>query len=166
MGRKCSVFNCTSGFKTSKFKGHIFGFPNDADEKETWVNALPNKLNVSEITSNYDVCELHWSQNYPTKPLNRWEVPVKPPSIFQVKSSCCQQTATRKKRDINVRNVSQFARAENTILMENGLDVDIIQSVETFVERCQELQLPILKNDTGVTLLGMSTESPPGITLN
>ena len=55
MGIKCSVLKCNSGFKTSKFKGHIFGFPSDADEKLTWVNALPNKLDVSEITCNYGV---------------------------------------------------------------------------------------------------------------
>ena len=62
-----------------------------------------------------------------------------------------------------MRKVSQTARAEKTILMENALDVDIIQSWETFLERCQELQLPILKNDAGITLLGMSLESPPAL---
>ena len=133
MGRKCSVFNCTSGFKASKFKGHIFGFPSDSGEKESWANALPNKHNVSEITSNYGVCEVYWLQQYPTKPLNRWQVPVKPLSIFQVESSCCQQTATKKKRDIYVRTLSQSARAENTRLMENALDEDIIQSWESFL---------------------------------
>ena len=41
----------------------------------------------------------------------------------------------------------------------------VCQTWETFLERYQELQLPILKNGAGITLLVMSTESPPGITL-
>ena len=53
MGRKCSVYNCDSGYKTNEtFKGHVFGFPADPDDKEAWINSLPNKL-----TKTTDECD-------------------------------------------------------------------------------------------------------------
>ena len=35
MGRICTVFNCRSRYKGDTFKGSVFGFPTDADERQT-----------------------------------------------------------------------------------------------------------------------------------
>ena len=128
MGRTCIAFNCSSGYKSNKtFKGTIHGFPDDPDERDTWVNALPNKIKITDITVNVGVCELHWPQDVPTKPKNRWRVPTVPPSLFQVDSSCCRQTTATKTRNITTRRVSQSARAESAKI---EFDSDIIKNWE------------------------------------
>ena len=75
MGRKCSVSNCNTGFATCTYKGSVFSFPHGGtDERETWKNALPNKLIT--ITNDMGVCDLHWPPGHRTKKVKRWIVPV------------------------------------------------------------------------------------------
>ena len=160
MGRKCTVFNCRSRYKGDKFKGSVFGFPSNVDERQAWVNALPNRMKVSDITGNKGVCQLHWPKTYKKKNSNRWKVPAEPPSVFDVKPSCFQQTAPKKRRNINTRRVSQSAREATFELKKNVVDVDIIPDWYTFLGHCQNLKMPILTTDAGIILLGMSIDSP------
>ena len=40
MPRKCSVFNCKSNYDSTTEKIPVFGFPNDPDERQRWLNVL------------------------------------------------------------------------------------------------------------------------------
>ena len=106
------------------------------------------------------MCELHWPKYYPTKNLNRWKVPAEPPSVFDFKPSCFQQTAPKKRRNINTRRVSQSARE---VTFELNVDVDIIPEWDAFIGHCHDLKISILTTDAGITLLGMSTDSPTSL---
>ena len=65
MGRKCSVFNCRTGFVT---KGEtenpgvsLYRFPTDKAQCQSWIDVLPNKnITVENVTRNMAVCALHW----------------------------------------------------------------------------------------------------------
>ena len=65
MGRKCSVFNCKTGYDTQKGgeKITVYKFPKDPDERHRWVSSLPNKLSIADVTENMGVCSLHWPAN-------------------------------------------------------------------------------------------------------
>ena len=80
--------------------------------------------------------------------------------MFGFKPSCFQQTTPQKRRNINTRRVSQSAREVTFELKENTIDVDIIPDWDGFIGHCQDLKMPILTTDAGITLLGMLTDSP------
>jgi hypothetical protein len=54
MVRKCSAGGCTSGYKSNKDKVSVYKFPKDVDLKKEWVDAMPNKLDVKEVTNLWD----------------------------------------------------------------------------------------------------------------
>ena len=157
MGRSCSVGGCTSGYGSNKtFKGRVYGFPEE--ERTTWLNALPSYINPSDVTVNMGICDLHWPSGVPTKKRNRWDVPAVPPSLFNLPSSYCRQTAPVENRDIGGRRVSQDARALSSQRSIVEVDEDIILSWENFIKYCDDLPHPTMKTDTG-RIFGISSRS-------
>ena len=43
MPTSCAVFGCKSGYKNHPYKGSIYLFPSDEDERQSWIDALPNR---------------------------------------------------------------------------------------------------------------------------
>ena len=65
MGKTCAVGLWSSGCK--KHKGvKIHGFPDDPEECERWIKALPNILPPGKKLDNVGVCVKHWPVNHPT----------------------------------------------------------------------------------------------------
>ena len=68
--RKCStVFDgksCNSGYVSSNYNAPIFSFP-PGEEREIWVNVLPNYIDVNKITRWMGICEKHWKPGYEYK---------------------------------------------------------------------------------------------------
>ena len=48
---------------------HLFRFPNDSKERETWIKCLPNAN--FKYTHSKRLCEKHWPVGYTTKIINR-----------------------------------------------------------------------------------------------
>lgn len=65
MPKTCVVPACTSGYKSSKIKVSVFGFPSDNTLKKKWEHAIPRK-NL-KITKNSGVCELHFHDDMVVK---------------------------------------------------------------------------------------------------
>lgn len=87
MGRKCSVFNCRSGYDGEKVT--VYKFPTDEDERQQWISCIPNKF--TKVTKYMGVCALHWPSDVRLvhKKQGRYPVPSIPPSIFQnIPDSC------------------------------------------------------------------------------
>ena len=59
MGRKCTVYSCTSGYVEQNLteKVSIYRFPDDEQECRHWFVCLPNKLQVAKFMG---ICALHW----------------------------------------------------------------------------------------------------------
>ena len=59
MPNKCCVGKCTSNYATSN-DGYIsmFSFPKDSEEREKWLQALPNI--IKEALPSMKICSLHW----------------------------------------------------------------------------------------------------------
>ena len=65
MGKTCAVGLCSSGCK--KHKGvKIHGFPDDPEECERWIEALPNILPPGKKLDNVGVCVKHCPVDHPT----------------------------------------------------------------------------------------------------
>ena len=45
MPTSCAVFGCKSGYKNHHYNGSIsiYLFPSDEDERQPWIDALPNR---------------------------------------------------------------------------------------------------------------------------
>ena len=91
MGRKCSVYGCSSGYNSEDpaKKVSIYKFPGDEEECRQWVTCLPNK--IQSVTKFMGICALHWPSDTPLarKKRGRYPCPTVPPSIFpNVPASC------------------------------------------------------------------------------
>ena len=64
MVRKCSVGGCKSNYDAESEYVSVHGFPSDEEEKQRWIDTLPNVL--GKISSNTVVCVKHWPLNYQT----------------------------------------------------------------------------------------------------
>ena len=87
MGRKCSVFGCSSKYDSKKFaesgeKTSVYSFPSDNDECREWLRRLPNIIHLENVTGNMGVCSLHFPKNIPMRKVGGRERPAVPPSIF------------------------------------------------------------------------------------
>ena len=174
MGRKCSVYNCRSGYKwnPSKFNGIIYGFPKDKSEKELWIRALPNaSIANNNITDNMGICELHWPLKYPTRRSGRYLVPAVAPSIFiRVPQSCCRQTGPKKLRNVNVRRVSSEIRKKLTEkrVEQANQQKDKIKFWDDFISYCDSLDLVKDKHESFLTLFKFNYQDnqPPSISFS
>ena len=96
MGRKCSVFGCTTGYKTNPYNGKVYSFPQDTEKRRLWINALPNLIKEENITEWMGVCDLQWPTNFKATKVRWWWIPDEVPSIFDnVPTSSFQQTAAK-----------------------------------------------------------------------
>ena len=64
MPKKCCVGGCSSNYKKEEEYTKVFRFPSDAQEKQCWIDKLPNILNT--ITGDPVLCEKHWPSGYET----------------------------------------------------------------------------------------------------
>ncbi|GFO49794.1 THAP domain-containing protein 1 [Plakobranchus ocellatus] len=139
MGRKCSVYGCTSGYSSEDpaKKVSIFKFPDDPEECRQWVTCLPNKL--QNVTKYMGICALHWPANTPLMRKNRgrYPCPTMPPSIFpNVPPSCvlshvaCTPRPT-KKTLTSARNIDVYE-------MEAFKEQDLLKSYSYHLLCCQE----------------------------
>ena len=56
MGKTCAVGMCRSGYKGTEKGTAIFRFPTDRQERQRWINALPNKIDAEKNLDNIGVC--------------------------------------------------------------------------------------------------------------
>ena len=107
MVRKCTVFNCRTGYpllkadrpnvvnngdkdsktkKSNKENNTNYGtkvhrFPEHAGDRDSWVKAIPSKV-PDPITDHIGVCANHWPKDVEMKRIQRHVYPAVPPSIF------------------------------------------------------------------------------------
>ncbi|OAF66141.1 hypothetical protein A3Q56_06138, partial [Intoshia linei] len=86
MPRKCSSANCRTNYDEVSEKVKTYGFPSNEEEKVKWISAMPNVFS-DDVTKN--IC-----------------MPVNPPSIFDVPSSCLRQTDSKIYKQFSSRNIS------------------------------------------------------------
>ena len=86
--------------------------PTDPCERERWINALPNKLNVCSKSA--AICAKHWPPNFATVRKKGAVRPRDPPSLFGgVPKSTFLQTKQRiKNRHVQERKCTSAARRE------------------------------------------------------
>ena len=72
MGRKCCTFfnnkPCTSGYASDMSGTRVLRFPTNIEEKKSWVESLPNALDVNKVTQHMGICEKHWKKGFETRP--------------------------------------------------------------------------------------------------
>ena len=64
MPKKCCVGDCTSKYDTEEEYTNVHSFPTDPEERQRWLNVLPNI--VPKINKNTVVCVNHWPCDYET----------------------------------------------------------------------------------------------------
>ena len=103
MPRKCCTLydgkSCDSGREGNDFKGTLFTFPSDKSEerqheREEWVKALPNYIDVTSVTQHIAICKKHWKPGYEYKVLQGGvKKTIHPPTEFgKTPSSFKQQS--------------------------------------------------------------------------
>ncbi|GFO46780.1 hypothetical protein PoB_007328500 [Plakobranchus ocellatus] len=83
MGKKCIVWNCKTGYASQKNlqveKIPLYKFPKDLEHRRKWVQNIPYKITVEEITENHAVYALHFRNDVPLKKVGRYWAPLEPP---------------------------------------------------------------------------------------
>ena len=153
MPRKCSTHfdgnSCDSGYPGSKFEGTIHGFPNtrtDAGRQECaqWLAALPNYIDINNVTKHMGICAKHWKPGVPCKRLSGGsERPIEPPTEFgSIPKSFHQQTVTPgHSRKSESRNVLSEDRSKVSFITER--EKDRIKTWDELVTYCQSLNLNV-----------------------
>ena len=80
----------------------VFRFPNDIEERNTWIRCLPNDKFV--WNDNKRICIEHWPSNFPSRVVNRngTTAPSCPPSVFEgVPPSCVPSQPSKKRISLN-----------------------------------------------------------------
>lgn len=84
MPRKCSAANCRSNYDTFHCEVTVYGFPKDIEERQLWINALPNKIEVCEMTKIYLYLKLY--------PIPYYPIPIQIYLYLKVKSLMSKST--------------------------------------------------------------------------
>ncbi|GFR82403.1 hypothetical protein ElyMa_004095800 [Elysia marginata] len=149
MGRKCSVSGCRTGYTSQAKiasgiieheKISIYGFPRDAMELQAWLDSLPNKLSISQISGNMGVCSLHWPADVPLIRRARHLVPSVPPSIFPVAAYTKGKETTAKAAKKFVRDTREYDADDVTEFLDmNDLEQTTLPSEFDFERRMRDL---------------------------
>lgn len=138
MGRKCTVQHCTSGYNSTAKQQRdkkgitLYSFPHLEGDRQSWVDALPNKL-IKGVTKHIGVCSLHWPKDVLRKKVKNRTYPAVPPSIFP----------NSKPRKVNILDTGN-ADSDSAEPMDDDVissvsvkenDVEIISSVSSVDER-------------------------------
>ena len=150
MGRKCSVYGCRSGYKSSKDQDTLklgneantevkfFRFPKGPDQRRKWVRALPNNLKVEDITDNMTVCSKHFPPDVQKRKHQSHWIPVEPPTLCLIKEkSCC--SAPQPKARPTKRSLADSRRDDPDKELWNFLDKQKFK-LDSF---CSKLQLEL-----------------------
>ena len=171
MPRKCSTHfdgnSCDSGYPGSKFEGTVHGFPNtrtDAGRQECaqWLAALPNYIDINNVTKHMGICAKHWKPGVPCKRLSGGsERPIEPPTEFgSIPKSFHQQTVTPGySRKSESRNVLSEDRSKVSFITER--EKDRIKTWDELVTYCQSLNLNVTYTSEFIRLCKLSDQSFP-----
>lgn len=98
MPNKCCVYNCKSGYLSTKEYVPMFRFPKDDEARQSWIRCLPNANFI--YTDSKRICEKHWPPNYQTKTVSGGlRVPVCAPSVFfGIPKSCLGKPAPKPRK--------------------------------------------------------------------
>ena len=106
MPYKCSIVGCRNNYDPPKGVKRrdvkVFRFPNDIEERNTWIRCLPNDKFV--WNDNKQICIEHWPSNFPSRVVNRngTTAPSCPPSVFEgVPPSCVPSQPSKKRISLN-----------------------------------------------------------------
>jgi hypothetical protein len=133
MCRKCSVAGCTSNYDSQPELIPVYKFPKDIEERERWLAALPNRVNV---TANSVVCKKHWPEDTPMKKVKRYFRPSDPPSLFPgFPSSSFQQIKPGPSRNIEKRGLSLEVRSSLPDEIDAFNAADIISDWPSFLDK-------------------------------
>ena len=79
MVRRCCVDGCSSNSTLSSPYVTVYLLPSDPEDRERWIAALPNYVNIVKSTG---VCRKHWPPDAPLKKVKKHYRPTNPPSVF------------------------------------------------------------------------------------
>ncbi|GFO25577.1 hypothetical protein PoB_005208200 [Plakobranchus ocellatus] len=129
MGKKCIVWNCKTGYASQKNlqveKIPLYKFPKDLEQRRKWVQNIPNKITVEEITENHAVCALHFRNDVPLKKVGRYWAPLEPPLADKNDAPKSQHSTpapkdrTTKRSHAETRRTANIQPSEYEIFMEN-----------------------------------------------
>ena len=174
MPRKCSTYfdgiSCDSGRPGSAFVGTVYGFPNTStkegkEECVKWLAALPNYIDINNVTKHMGICAKHWKPGVPCKTMRGGcEKPIEPPTEFgKTPKSCHQQTVTPgRSRETGARNVLSEDRARTSSTTER--EKDQIKTWDALVKYCQSFNLNVTHTPDFIRICKLSDHSfPPKI---
>ena len=132
MPRKCCVIHCKGNYDSSDSKVTVYGFPNEEEERNRWVRALPNT--IKKVTQYIGICASHWPEDTEMVKIKRYNRPINPPSIFpNCLPSNFIQTASSSLRDVENRRVSSSVRSSIPDELETFESLDNIVDWTSFI---------------------------------
>ena len=141
----------------------VFSFPSKDDperSREQWFDSLPN---VTKDTPAKKIFIRHWPENFETVKRNKYDVPAKPPSIFDVPKSFCQQSVEQP-RNIRKQGIDSGMRracveARKAALYEKQ---DTILHFSDLAKYCCGIDGPLCrKKENSIQLIEMRNDIPP-----
>ena len=160
MGRKCSTYfdnkSCTSGYATSSFTRRIFTFPR-GNEREQWLQALPNYIDITKITNNMGICEKHWKEGYEFKYVQGGGIkPTHPPTEFGSTPSSLRRQSVNPSHSRNSEDRNVLSEERAKVSDQNRKEADKIRSWESLVSYCNSFDLLVASCDEYIRLCKLS----------
>lgn len=126
MPRKCAAFGCRGNYAGEPYS-KLVSFPNDKNEREKWINAMPNERTSLTSKKEIWICASHFDCAWVT--VKGGKRPSQPPSVFPgVPKSCLKQVQESKRptqksaADIRQLNQQQAINEKDKIIsFENFL---------------------------------------------
>lgn len=118
MPRMCNCYGCSGNYPGQPYTKTV-SFPNDPDERERWIQAMPNDPASLRSLKQINICASHFNCTW--KSSRGGSRPSEPPSVFSknIPKSCLKQIPT-KRRSTSLS--TSEARTEKTRLNAEQLD--------------------------------------------
>ena len=96
MPKRCASFGCFGNYKGQPYV-RMVKCPTDLNERERWIQALPNSRGSLDQRKDIYICASHY--NYSWIVARGGQMPVDPPLAFpQVPKSCLKQSQPRHRK--------------------------------------------------------------------
>ena len=147
---------CTSGYATSSFTRRIFTFPR-GNEREQWLQALPNYIEITKITNNMGICDKHWKEEYEFKYVQGGGIkPTHPPTEFGSTPSSLRQQSVNPSQSRNSEDRNVLSEERTKVSDQNSKEADKICSWESLVSYCNSFDLLVASCDEYIRLCKLS----------
>ena len=143
MPNKCAVPHCRGNYRNRKYT-KIVKFPKEPEERNRWIEAMPNLKSCLEKMKKIHVCSTHFNCKWKTVKGGRR--PCEPPSVFpDIPKSCFKQSKPQRRSTFKSR--SEIRNKNDQVIKKQRDKIEDFNDFENQVTKKFPLFQMITKED-------------------